>query len=156
MKVNWMKVIILALAVFLGLVSGYQALAQASSPTAINSTEDYINIRNSINTLSQQLFTLYQKNPSCSFSPEYNAEGRLVVMHVNGVSNPVEAQLISKCLIELEALGNLVRNMNEDYLPVSLEDAESSKMTEQEASTYVPAFNKPSGEGLITSTRAVN
>ncbi|HEY3404365.1 MAG TPA: hypothetical protein VGK59_13335 [Ohtaekwangia sp.] len=151
MKVNWMKVIFLALAVSLGIVSGYKAMAQTTSPGSINSTQDYIHIRESINTLSQQLFALYQKHPSCTFSPEYNDEGRLVVMHVNGVSNAAEAQQISRCLMDLESLGNLVRNMNEEYLPVTFEDAEKSRLNEQDSEAYFPVVK--TGEGLISSTK---
>lgn len=156
MKLNWMKVIFLAMALCLGIISSYKAVAQTTSPTGINSTQDYIHVRESISVLSQKLYNYYKENPACSFSAEYNNQGKIVAMNVTGVSDPVAAKQISTCLMELESLGSMVRNMNGDYIPVSVEDAETTVLNQEQAEAYVPSFDKPSADGLITSSRSIN
>lgn len=156
MKVNWMKVIFLAMALCLGIVSSYRAFAQTTSPTGINSTEDYINVRESITVLAQKLYSYYKENPDCSFSTAYNDQGKIVAMNVTGVSAPATAKQISNCLMELEALGNMLRNMNDEFIPASFEEAENGRLSEEQANAYLPSFDKLNAEGLMSSSKKIN
>lgn len=156
MKVNWMKVIFLAMAICLGIVSSYKAFAQTISPTGINSTQDYINVRESITVLSQKLYHYYKENPDCSFSTTLNSQGKIVAMNVTGVSDPATAKQISTCLMELESLGSMLRNMNEEFIPISFEDAKNSRLNEEQVNAYLPSFDKMNAEGLTSSTKKLN
>ncbi len=125
------------------------SVANAQSTAAIDSQADYQRIKESINTVSQKLYAYAKQYPAYDFSAEYNTDGKVVAMKVSGVSNKEDEKQISIYLLELENLGELVRNMDADHLPKG--KSTEGMLSENEAKQYVPIFN--SGEPVSSTKR---
>jgi hypothetical protein len=117
------------------------ALSIAARAQSIESKADYQRIKESINAVSQKLYTYAKQYPGYDFSAEYNGEGELIAMNVSGVSNTEDAKQISMYLLQLENLGEQVRNMAADHLPDSKGKSTEGMLSENEAKDYVPLFN---------------
>jgi hypothetical protein len=136
-------VVILGFALSIGAANAQSA--------AIESQADYQHIKESINAVSQKLYAYAKQYPAYDFSAEYNAEGKVIAMNVSGVSSNEDAKQISTYLLELENLGELVRNMDANHLPDTKGKSSDGMLTENEAKQYVPIFN--SGEPVSSTKR---
>jgi hypothetical protein len=135
-----MKLIQYATSIVILVLSATAVQAQSQ----IQSPSDYKNIQASINAVSKKLFDYTQQYPSYSFSAQYDEAGKLTGMDVRGVSNDIDKKDIELNLMELETLGTIVRTMNVKYLPSSKENVNKTMLSENEAKTYKPTFNKVS------------
>ena len=124
------------------LVQSFTSAAQTSTPVAINSKDDYAKIKSSIASLSQKLYHYSQQYPGYTFSTEYGATGKVLQVQVSGVADDEMARQISRCHLELENLGEIIRRMNGAYLPTEKTNTQESKLTESEAKKYVPDFGR--------------
>jgi hypothetical protein len=122
------------------IMQGLISSAQSSSVATINSKDDYVHIKASINIVSQKLYHYAQQYPGYTFTPEYSESGKILKVTVAGVSDKETASQISTYLLELEILGEMIRTMNGAHLPAGNESSKKTMLTENEAKQYVPEF----------------
>ncbi len=131
MKTSLRQKLVIAVGLSAGLLASMNLFAQearTSDPIAnqysINSQSDYLKTITSINELAARLYSAHQKYPQLSYSHVYSNNGELMGFTVSGVSRSSVADEISGYLMQLEAFGNAVHNMDNAYLPES-----NSKLT---------------------------
>ena len=143
MKSKTHKNLLLAVAFSVAIISGFTAHAQYPAVSAllsnnamghysINSTEDYLYVEQSINTLAAKIRDAYQKYPNVNYSPVYD-NGEIIAFMINGVSKSSAADELSSNLMQLEVLGNAVRTMDVSYVPYA-SSKKLSRVSRKEAS----------------------
>jgi len=143
MKNNTHKNFLIAFAFGAAIISSFNAQAQYPTVSAllsnntmasytINSTEDFLSIEQSINTLAAKLRDAHQKYPNLKYSPAYD-NGEIIAFVITGVPQSSIADELSSYFMELEVLGNVVRTMDATYLP-PIADNKLSRVSRKEAS----------------------
>ncbi|MEO8475236.1 MAG: hypothetical protein ABI477_23740 [Chryseolinea sp.] len=84
----------------------------------INSVEDYVQLEHSVSMLSARISEAYQQFPNMQYVPVFDDENAIGFI-ITGVSNPKDANEISYALMQLEAIGEMISNVDVKYLPVS-------------------------------------
>lgn len=121
------------------LITGYESKAQLATATSlvsnhdidhfIGSTEEYVQVANTISALSSELRDAFILNPNLKYTATYNEE-ELIGFIVTGVKDSKEADAISLVLMQLEVLGGIANAADEKYFPI---EATSSRVSRREA-----------------------
>lgn len=98
----------------------------------INSTEEYVQMEHSVGILSARLSQAYEQYPNMQYTPVFDNESTVGFI-ITGVSNTKEANEISYALMQLEAIGEMISNVDEKYLP-SGSDSNSARVSKKDAS----------------------
>ena len=121
-----MKTAVIALCVFGAsmLSANGQVLPAASAMLAghdvsVNSAAAYLELENSINSLSARLHEAYEQHPNLQYRPAYSPEGEIIGYLVTGAGSAKTANSISQLLMELDALGAIASNVDPQFLPAA-------------------------------------
>lgn len=95
----------------------------------ITSTEDYVQLENSIKSVADKLHDAYQKYPNLSYEASYNGD-QIIGFVVNGVKNREDGNEIAYYLMQLELMGKVVETIDEKYLPF---DSATSRVSKRDA-----------------------
>lgn len=137
MKPSLRQKFLIAVGISAGLLASFNLFAQkAPVQYTINSQAEYLMAVESIQELAATLYSAHSNYPQLQYSHIYNADGSLMGFNVTGVPQSAQADKISVCLMQLEALGNAVHNMDAAYLP-STNQKLSSRVSKKEATRAV-------------------
>ena len=142
MKNNINKTLTIAFTFGLAIASCLTVNAQINSASAvlsnnvesysINSTEDYMNVEQNINSLSLKIKEAYAKYPNLNYTPSYN-NGEIAGFIITGVPSSAVADELSFYLMQIEVLSTVAMNVDEAYLPV-VKNSKLSRVSRKDAS----------------------
>jgi hypothetical protein len=138
MKPSLRQKLLIAVGISAGLLASFNLFAQQTPAPqyTINSQTEYLQAVESIQELAATLYSAHANYPQLQYSHIYNSDGSLMGFNVTGVPQSTQADKISVCLMQLEALGNAVHNMDAAYLPETNEKL-SSRVSKKEATKTV-------------------
>jgi hypothetical protein len=99
---------------------------------SINSTEDYILVEEQITALGEKIRDAHKANPNLNYTPVFNNE-EIIAFVVTGVKENSAADEISNNLMQLEVLADVVKSMDDSFLP-TIKDSKLSRVSKREAS----------------------
>ena len=131
MKTSFRQRVLIAVGISVGLLASLNLFGQ--NTYTIKSQSDYAVAVNSIHSIAGKLYDAHVKYPSLTYTHVYNQDGSLMGFAVTGVSKSSEADQISSSLMELEMLGNAIKNMDLAYLPTDNNEKLSSRVSRKKA-----------------------
>ncbi len=131
MKTSFRQRVLIAVGISVGLLASLNLFGQ--NTYTIQSQSDYQVAVNSIHSLAGKIYDAHVKHPSLAYSHVYNQDGSLMGFSVTGVSTSSEADQISASLMELELLGNAIKNMDLAYLPTDNNEKLNSRVSKKKA-----------------------
>ncbi len=87
----------------------------------INLSADYLLIEESISRLALKIKSAHQKYPGLQYAPAYS-HGEIIGFMVSGVPESSFADKLASDLMQLDLLGQIVQNMDINYLPAIAEE----------------------------------
>ena len=99
---------------------------------SVNSTEDYIRVEEQMTILGEKLRDAHKANPNLNYTPVFDNE-QIVAFVINGVKENSAADEIANNLMQLEVLADVVKSMDDSFLP-TLKDSKLSRVSKREAS----------------------
>ena len=105
---------------------------------SIKSTKDYRTAQDSIEGLAYELYTIYQQYPTYSYEHQFDVRGNLIGVTVTGIHDAEMANRAAAYLMQIEVLGEAIRNMDHIYLPESVMPKNFGRLTKKQTLGYVP------------------